>query len=292
MALPLLLLVGVGLVGGAALAAASSSSSSAPATAKPALPTFKLPPMSLEQRFAAQAKRGADERAKREAESRAEIERQRKYWSKVPFIGPYFAAAYAFLSPALNYMIDFGNALSSWNAPDWNSATEKARVEAALQRFADVRLAPPNPMPDDEYKTYADLLERELAKLDALWSAKPGNLGFWQALVGWVEANPTYAPVIDMLQLSVPLTPKGTKPVPVWPMASDARSSDAEWVSPQALAMATLAAAMRGKDAAATREALRVWHRYAMSKTPELRTWDNSGWYLGGLLDAADRATR
>ena len=286
MPFPLLLLL---LVGGAAVVAASSKSEGegeAPDLDAQGLKLNRIP-LTLEQRFAANQRRSDAERAEREKQARKELDDWYAGAESIPVFGEYFKLLRGTFKSWMNSAINIGNSIARWNAPDWNSDAEKARTKSALDRFAALSLAPPTPLPDDRFATYADSLEGVIGRAEDMFSKRPDRLKFWQALTGWIKANPQYGPVLDVLHTWAPGYGY------VWPPRADLRSTPGR-VDRNAsiLAIASLAASMRGKDPAQVRAATIRGVEDMLRRQPELRFADNSGWFLGGVLDVIDAATK
>lgn len=229
-----------------------------------------------EAEFQEVAKLGEEAKVKKEAEARASVgtwydETTASFGSSYAL---YFKAMRPLAMMLFGYGIDATKAIAGLvsRADDWNSAEHKTRAQNAFQGIANLGFAPTLPIPGstDDFASWADVMEQELAKLRELFSARPDVASLWSQTRGWL-ATPEAKGRIAEVRL-----------IGAWPPPANVYDRNA-------LAIATVIAYMRKKDPAKAREYVKA---FLMTAPKEMRYWENMQWRLGGIIEAADKATK
>ncbi len=279
MPFPLILLLGFAGVGIAA--AASAAKASASPSPSPSRGPIRLALVGtgdplidrLQSEFSAAEKRADAVREQREKDARAEVNRYADAVQSIPVVG-------YVLGPFARYLwlggLETGKKIAAafYKDPQWNSPANKDRARSLMLATVNLGFSPyaPTGGADDDFASWGARLEGELFKVRELFASRPDVAAAWSAARGWIASNPEHKAVKDLHSIEA------------WPFSPDARNPK------KVAAIATVFAAMRGKDTAAARASALDWYQSAI-KT-DLRLWDNFQWMLGAAIEHADRVTR
>lgn len=227
----------------------------------------------IDRMFTDAEKRGVALREQRDREARAELNKYADVAQSIPIVG-------YVIGPVIRSLwlggLETGTRLAKaiTKDPQWNSPANKERAKDLVASIATLGFAPYTPAAgmDDDYASWGARLQEDLDKTRELFAKRPDVAALWSLVRGWVAANENSKTMKDLRSIGA------------WPFSPDGRNRM------KAAALATVFAAMRGKDPSVTRAAVDAAYS-GMMKT-DLRLADHRQWALGAIIEAADRATR